>query len=113
MTTCPRPSTRLGVAARDLAQVDLEAPSAAVAAWLSTAAGVLFFVLVVLFAPGVAPFLSPSAQFRPVRRNHDRHANPLTILRPVGGDTVVPVDQSVNFLVYVDDRVPERAGPMR
>lgn len=101
-------------AARDLTQTDLEhAVSSRRAAWLGALVGGLFLTcLVLLVVWGNRPFLSLLGRsFLPFSEITTATRTRLTILRPSGGDAVVPVDQSVHFLVYVDGRVPEPGRP--
>src|SRR5262249_30453066 len=101
-------------AARDLAQVDLEqAISGRRAAWAGAFAGGLFVALVVLFAVwGARPFASLLGRsFAPFSEIATATRTNLEIRRPEGGDAVVPVDQSVHFLVEVGGRVPEAGRP--
>lgn len=101
-------------AARDIAQVDLEqAISSRRATWLGGTVGVLFLTLIVLVLVwGAKPFISLLGRtFAPFVETTIATRTRLTVLRPEGGDALVPVDQSVYVAVQVEGRVPETGRP--
>lgn len=100
-------------AARDLAQVDLEqAVSASRLFRVGALVGVVLLAMFVFYLSGPRQFLSLLGRaFAPFGDREILSRTSLTLVRPEGGETTVPVGRAVSFAVLVEGRVPAPDRP--
>jgi hypothetical protein len=97
-------------AAKDLAEADLDqAIYTRRNSWLGGLVGGLFVACLLFFILGPRPFLTLMQRaFAPFSEVAIATRTRLTLIRPEGGDTVVPVGRAVSFAVLVDGHIPDR-----
>ncbi|MGH9677648.1 MAG: hypothetical protein ACRD36_11155, partial [Candidatus Acidiferrum sp.] len=101
-------------AARDIASADLESAvsgrRAGYAGGLAAATlGILFVLLLIVGASSF--FTALTRAFLPFRTGQAANLTQLHLVRPDGGNTAVPVGQSLSIAVNVDGKVPRAKGP--
>jgi hypothetical protein len=100
-------------AARDLGQADLErAVSARRLNWLGGLTFVLFLVALILFLLGPRQFGSLlNRAFVPFAEASLATRTRLILLRPEGGDAIIPLGRAVSIAVQVEGKIPDPAKP--